>query len=159
ADVMMGVGEAVLVEGRLAGCRQADENDALGHLPMIAPGHDRTSESVFAEPRENRGLEIRLGPGHRQIDVSIRDSVEQRANELRAADRRTALRPDIGGQSIQEDDLTIEQHDGDLGPRFVVDRWTSWFSSGRVRAPGRRENVGGYFRKSGPAAPRHSVLP
>ena len=55
-----------------------------------------------------------------EIDVRVADRVEQCAHELGPADRRSALRPDVCRHPIEELDLTVEEDDGHLRPRFVV---------------------------------------
>ena len=62
-------------------------------------------EPVPAEPGKNRRLQIVLGSGGGQVDVGVGHRVEQRANQLGAADRRPALCPDVGREPIEEDDL------------------------------------------------------
>src|SRR5207253_1350275 len=52
-----------------------------------------------------------------------------RADQLRAADRRAAVRADVGGETIEEDDLPVEQYNRNLRPGFIVNRGTAWSSS------------------------------
>ena len=67
-----------------------------------------------------RRLEVGLRRRRGQVDVGVGDGVEQRADQLRAADGGAALRADVRGEAIEEHDLAVEQDDGDLGPRLVV---------------------------------------
>ena len=115
-------------------------------------------DGELAEPRENRGLQVVLGHRRRQIDVGVGDGVEQRANELRPADRGAALRADVRREPIEEDDLAVEQHDGDLGPCLVVYGRPAGLPLRGGGPPGRRENVGGGFGSFRFAAPGHSDL-
>ena len=80
------------------------------------------AESIAAEAGENCRLEIGFRRRGRQVDVRVGHRVDQRPEQLRAADRGAALRADIGGEAIEEDDLAVEEDDGDLGPGLVMDR-------------------------------------
>src|SRR5207237_2428899 len=69
------------------------------------------------------------------------DGIEQRANQLGAADGRAALRTNIGGKPIEEDNLPVEQDDRNLGPRFVVNRRPAWFSFSGMSPSGGCEDI------------------
>src|SRR5688500_15784122 len=97
-------------------------------------------EAVPAEPRQQRCLQVELRPGRREVDISIRYRVHERSNQLRAADGSAAVRPDAGCQPVEEDDLAVEEHDGDLGPGLLVHGRPAWPSFAR-RLFRRRENI------------------
>src|SRR5439155_10295179 len=88
-------------------------------------------------------LEVGLRHGGGQIDVGVCDRVEQRADQLCAADGGAALRADVGGEPIEKHDLAVEQHDGDLGPGFVMHRRAARSAALLRASPGARwgENV------------------
>lgn len=195
ADVLMSAGEPALVERGFARGREADEDDAVWHLSMLAflelrwgptpaPASARSGRSrrltrdaclrgvafwfsinpralhpVFSQARQDRGFQVRLRRRHRQIDISIGDGVEQRANELRATDGCPVLRTDVSRQPIEKYDLPVEQDDGDLGPSFVVNRRTSGLPFYSGRPSGGRNNIRRWFDYFAPATSRHSNSP
>ena len=84
-----------------------------------------------------------------------------RADQLGAADRRAALGADVGRDAIEEDDLTVEEHDRDLGPGLVVDGRTAGAPLRAGGAAGGREDVTprfGRWRRSSPARHRGTRL-
>src|SRR3982750_250186 len=87
---------------------------------------------VPAKSSKDGRLQIVFRRRRRQIQIGISDRVEERANQLCAADGRAALRADIRGKTIQEDDLPVEQHDRHLRPGLLVYGWPSGFPLGGV---------------------------
>ena len=120
--------------------------------------HWRKLHPILSQTGEHRRLQIRFRRRRRQIDVSIGNRIEQRANELRPADGGAALGADVGRQPIEKDDLPVEQDDGDLGPRLLMNRRTPGLSFASGGAPSRRKDVGRWF-KSFAATSRHPVSP
>ena len=78
---------------------------------------------ITTESGQDRGLEIRFRCCRGQIDVCIAHRIDQGANQLGPADGRAAARSDVGCETIEKDDLPVEEDDGDLGPGFFMDRW------------------------------------
>jgi hypothetical protein len=102
----------------------------LNHTPSSRRGGDgfrpeNAAERSATEERDEGLLEIRFGAGGREIEVRLRDGVDERSDKLRAAHGGAVLRADVTGQAIQEIDLAIEENDGDFRPRFVVDGRTA----------------------------------
>jgi hypothetical protein len=62
--------------------------------------------------------EIFFGSAGGEVDVRLRERVDQRANDMRAADGRAACRADVGAQPVQKHDLTVHEDHCDLGPMF-----------------------------------------
>src|SRR5687768_5463803 len=107
-----------------------------------APRAALAVEAVAAKPRQERRFQILLRARGREIDVAVGERIDERPDQLRARDRGAAVRTDVGGQTIEKHDLTVEEDDRHLGPRFVVHRRTARPSAAGGGAR-RREYVSG----------------
>jgi len=70
----------------------------------------RLSEWSAQAPRDLRS-DGGLGSRRRDVEAAVDQSVDEGANQSRAVEHFSALPADIGSQSIQMNDLTIEQYD------------------------------------------------
>src|ERR671918_436806 len=77
-------------------------------------------DAVTSQARSQDRFEVGLRAGAREVEVGFAQGVDERANHVRAADGDAAGGADVGAEPIEEDDLTIEEDDGDLRPVFGV---------------------------------------
>ena len=80
----------------------------------------RSTESPGDAPAK-----VGFGGGARDVEAAVDQAVDQSTDDLSPIQNFSALAADIRGQAIEMNDLTIEQHHGDFGPRFAVDGWSS----------------------------------
>src|SRR5690349_7271268 len=61
----------------------------------------------------------------REIGSTLESRLDQAADDLRAADCLAMLQTNVDGQTIEISDMTVEQHDRDLGPGLGMDDGTT----------------------------------
>src|SRR5262245_28448164 len=79
-------------------------------------------DAVPAEASGENRSEVGFGPRAGQIEIGFGQGVNQRADDMRAADRNAARRADVRAKPIEKHDLPVEQHDGHLRPLFGMRR-------------------------------------
>ncbi len=94
-----------------------------GHLRAGAPVDDERLGR--AETARDAGAEVRFGAGRGHIDAAVDQGVDERANDFGAVENFSAPAADVSSEPIELDDLAVEQHHGDLGPRFLMDGWAA----------------------------------
>src|SRR5688572_23567507 len=74
--------------------------------------HTRADDlhAVAAETRGEDRLEIRFRARARQVQIRFTQGVDERADDVRAADGDAAGGADVGAEPIEEHDLTVEEH-------------------------------------------------
>jgi hypothetical protein len=58
----------------------------------------------------------------RDVNVTVDETIDQGSDDFRAVYPSSLVTPNLSFQLIQVEDLTLEQHDRDLCPWFVVHR-------------------------------------
>src|SRR4051812_1399040 len=82
--------------------------------PMISCLSERSRRilhSISTEARGEDGFEVRLGARAGEIEIGLAQRIDQRADDVRAADGDAAGGADVSAEPIQEDDLPVEEHD------------------------------------------------
>src|SRR4026208_916975 len=84
----------------------------------LNPRPDAIASQARGKNRFQVGFRARAG----QVEVRFAERVDQRANDVCAADRDATRRPDVGAKAIEKHDLAVEQDDGHLRPVLRM-RW------------------------------------
>ena len=75
-------------------------------------GYNRRPLAVgAAQASGNARAQVRLGRGTGDVHSAVEQTVNQRADDFGAVQHFAALAADIDGESIEVDDLTVEQDD------------------------------------------------
>src|SRR3954464_11208242 len=98
--------------GRIAGIRRR----LMRAVPSRPQRSSRTLDAIAAEACREDCLEVGLRAGARQVEIGFAERVDQRADDMGAADRDAARRANVGTEPVEEYDLPIEQDHGHLGP-------------------------------------------
>ena len=101
----------------VASCVAEAWTSDAGDGQISAPSDDG---SPGAQSGRKQLSQIRFGMRPRQIEIRFGERINQRTDHVGAAHCGTARGPDIRDQSIEKDDLSIEEYNRDLRPVLRV---------------------------------------
>jgi len=86
---------------------------------------DRAFDRAPLESRGDPIAQIELRGHAGDVEAAADDAIDEGSDHAGAREDRAGRAVDLGDHAIEPDDLTVQENNGHLGPRFIMDQRSS----------------------------------